>query len=692
MTSHWALRVRVAVCRRRVCFAVLAAQPAAAAPPPEQYVTRSGGTLMLGGAPFRFTGMNIYNANWANGEMPPTTWITASSSRPSPTSASAASTAGDHGVIRAWFFQPLATPDKTGPRDWTRFDRTIAAAKAAGYYVIPTLGNQWGECGHKGATAGYKRIDWYRTGYTQLQPEDAVYTTYASYRDWVAEVVARYKDEPAILAWQLERGRDERRPARWMPGRSGGIRRPGPVGERCVGADQVDRPEPSRQPRHDRHGAVRHERRPVPRRSTAIPTIDLCEYHDYDPWAAMPGDAFNGLALRIQQCGELGKPLFVGEVGLRPVDVGGTVEARAAMFEAKLSAQFAAGVAGELAWAWEQGRFDAGRLRHRAGRSEPRGVRGALTRRSGPCPRSLTGARRRASLGRLICRRSRGRMMVTRTSRARARLAVLAVVAGSSALALGGPAREAAARTTSGAQPCASVTLSDPDCGQARPVPSLQPQATRRVLQHLASARQARTLRLAAAGTCRPLRAVFYTATDWMRLATKLAANASPCAQYFFSIPSLAADHTQIRADQAWRIRALGPQFHAMAEVSMGAWGKWVTSTGSTWYQAGVEARRRMAVAGYDVALGDTWAVNEFSSAVRQGTSTARADARNFVRGLAIGDGTRPPFAARCSSSAWDRTRSTSPSTRRTWRRGWTTPPSADRHGRYVSDGWKKCR
>jgi hypothetical protein len=110
-------------------------------------------------------------------------------------------------------------------------------------------------------------------------------------------------------------------------------------------------------------------------------------------------------------------------------------------------------------------------------------------------------------------------MIVTCTSRARARLAVLAVVAGSSTFALGGLAREASARTTSGAQPCASVTLSDPACGQARPVPSLQPQATRRLWQHLASARQARTLRLAAAGTCRPLRAVFYTATDWTRLA-----------------------------------------------------------------------------------------------------------------------------------------------------------------------------
>ena len=173
-------------------------------------------------------------------------------------------------------------------------------------------------------------------------------------------------------------------------------------------------------------------------------------------------------------------------------------------------------------------------------------------------------------------------------------------------------------------------------------MPSLQPKATRRLWRHLVDARRAPTLRLAATGTCRPLRAVFYTATDWMRLATKLAANASPCAQYYFSIPSLAADHTQMRADQAWRIRALGPQFHAMAEISMGAWGKWVTSTGSSWYQAGVEARRRMAAAGYDVGLGDTWAVNEFSSAVRQGSSTARADARNFVHGLYAGDGTQP--------------------------------------------------
>jgi hypothetical protein len=233
--------------------------------------------------------------------------------------------------------------------------------------------------------------------------------------------------------------------------------------------------------------------------------------------------------------------------------------------------------------------------------------------------------------------------MVRRRMRAFARMTVLGAVVVGTVGASGGLVPEVLAGAASLTQPsCASVTLSDPGCGQSRPVPSLQPKVTRRLWQHLVETRKARPLRLAATASCRPLRAVFYTATDWMRLATKLAANASPCAQYYFSIPSLAADHTQIRGDQAWRIRALGTQFHAMAEISMGAWGQWVTSTGSSWYQAGVEARRRMAAAGYDVSLGDSWAVNEFSSAVRQDGPSARANARSFVHGLYVGDGTKP--------------------------------------------------
>src|SRR5206468_5649331 len=61
----------------------------------------------------------------------------------------------------------------------------------------------------------------------------------------------------------------------------------------------------------------------------------------------------------------------------------------------------------------------------------------------------------------------------------------------------------------------------------------------------------------------------------------------------------------------AWRIRALGPSFHALAEIHYATWTRWVASTGSSWYQAGTTARERMAAAGYDVTQGDTWVVNE---------------------------------------------------------------------------------
>lgn len=174
------------------------------------------------------------------------------------------------------------------------------------------------------------------------------------------------------------------------------------------------------------------------------------------------------------------------------------------------------------------------------------------------------------------------------------------------------------------------------------PVPSLEPAATHALWERL-SARAAFRPLAVEADACRPVRAVFYAATDWLRLATKLAAGASPCAQYLVSVPPVVADKTRPRPDQAWRIRALGPGVRALAEIHLTAWQKWVASTGSSWYEAGVEARRRMAAAGYDVAAGDTWAVNELSSAVRRGDGTRRTEVRDFLRGLYDAGGEGPP-------------------------------------------------
>jgi hypothetical protein len=175
------------------------------------------------------------------------------------------------------------------------------------------------------------------------------------------------------------------------------------------------------------------------------------------------------------------------------------------------------------------------------------------------------------------------------------------------------------------------------------PVASLEPAATAKLWRKLVATRDQQSQR---AADCRPLRAVFWAATDYLRLATKLAASASPCAQYYVSVPPIVGNKTQVRADAAWRIRELGPNFHALAEIHFTSWSKWVADTGSSWYTAGVTARQRMAAAGYDVTKGDTWVVNELSTAVRRGTGNARANIRELLRGLYEGDGAHPTRGA----------------------------------------------
>jgi len=64
--------------------------------------------------------------------------------------------------------------------------------------------------------------------------------------------------------------------------------------------------------------------------------------------------SLNGLALRLLQCAGLGKPLFVGEVGIKTSLVSSLL-GRATLLDAKLSVQLAAGVVGILAWDWRDG-------------------------------------------------------------------------------------------------------------------------------------------------------------------------------------------------------------------------------------------------------------------------------------------------------------------------------------------------
>lgn len=187
----------------------------------------------------------------------------------------------------------------------------------------------------------------------------------------------------------------------------------------------------------------------------------------------------------------------------------------------------------------------------------------------------------------------------------------------------------------------AAVLVVVPSAFAARqnPVPSLTPAATER-LWGAEVARAALQPRLQVSVDCRPARVVIYAQTDWLRAATKLAQNGSACAQYYVSVPPLAADKTMPRANQASQIRALGAGFHALDEISFSGWSTWVAAGNGTWLEAGLLARQRMVAAGFDIGQGDSWAMNELSSAVRKGTGSARRNALDFMHGLA-NDGVR---------------------------------------------------
>ena len=321
--------------------------PTAAASAPAGFVSRNGTQLTLDGQPYEFTGINIYNINsdgWCGPDM-----------RSGQTLDDALTAIGPGmEVIRGWFFQGSAIDWTTGTRDWTAFDHALDVAGAHGLKVIPTLTDQWGECGtHVNDPAnGTKTRQWYVDGYKNSQPGMLV-----SYREWVAEVVARYKDDPRIALWQLSNEAE----IRYVDGSGNDLGCPSgnePADILRAWASDVSGLVKSIDANHlvslgtlgsGQCGAQGAQYQSV----HDVATIDLCEYHDYgSPLVGIPGDQYNGLQVRIDQCDALDKPIFVGEAGIIPNEVGGTLQGRADAFQAKIDAQFAAGVKGFLAWAW----------------------------------------------------------------------------------------------------------------------------------------------------------------------------------------------------------------------------------------------------------------------------------------------------------------------------------------------------
>ncbi len=126
-----------------------------------------------------------------------------------------------------------------------------------------------------------------------------------------------------------------------------------------------------------------------------------------------------------------------------------------------------------------------------------------------------------------------------------------------------------------------------------------------------------------------------------LTLPNAFAAVQDRCTRYYVDLPHLTPDATMPRGGVE-HVHALGPRFHAMAEFSWGAWRQWIAESPGTrdWRLAGEAFRARMAAAGYDVARGDTWVINEFPSTTRTGALDVWTHEREAVRALA-NDGTQ---------------------------------------------------
>ena len=316
--------------------ATASAQPtvgATPAPPPtvSGIVQKQGATFVLNGSPFVFTGFSIYNAN---SRFVSTCWDTLNEG----TSLSdSLSLLGGQEVFRAWFYQGLALTN--GVRDWSAFDKTLAVAAAHNMRVLLSLSGEGGDC-KDFPVDSHKYEAWYLNGYNQ--PE----TSGVSYLQWIQEVGARYRNNPAVFGYQLMGEAEDPIDASgtcsstsvatlkaWADASAAAIKAVDPTHLVTVGVIGTGQCGASGTAYQGLHSG---------------PNIDFCTVEDYgSPAVALPGDQWNGMLTRIAECNAMGKPLVVSESG-----IGRTDPNRAAEWDIKMAAQFGAGVRGFLIWDW----------------------------------------------------------------------------------------------------------------------------------------------------------------------------------------------------------------------------------------------------------------------------------------------------------------------------------------------------
>jgi len=307
------------------------------------FVQRDGKDLYVGDNVWNPIGVNIFGCN-KNG----TIWTPPDSSL---TAIQAELGKKKMHLMRAWFFQPMFVTN--GQRDWTKFDNTLRAAQSHCVKVMVVLANEW--AAYDGISV-QRPLSWWEGGYTTQVDTGSL----VPYRDWVSEVVTRYKDDPTIACWQLVNEGEARE--------SDGTTCTYPASTNAIVAFADDIGALIRNIDANHLISIGTIPGECGSNEASYSTLngnqynDICVYHDYGyPESSMSNtDSYNGLQTTINRTNVLDKPLLIGEMGIHGQPGAYSLADRATYFEAKFADQTAAGISGLLIWNWDPTPGDCG--------------------------------------------------------------------------------------------------------------------------------------------------------------------------------------------------------------------------------------------------------------------------------------------------------------------------------------------
>ncbi|MDT7545571.1 MAG: mannan endo,4-beta-mannosidase [Actinomycetota bacterium] len=327
---------------------------AIAAPVNPNVITRSGSTLMLHGHAYRFTGVNAYelgtywSVNAGCGQQLSDVQLDAFFAGLRPDS-----------VVRFWAFQAQGVNKATHKIDFTGLDRVFRAAERHGQRLLPVLGNQDGSCddGH------WRDAAWYSGAYTKKFNDDRRGLNVLPYSSWVSSVVTRYRSSPALGMWEPLNEPEAANCAAGFLGNACYAHKICPATAattlrlffNSVGA-QIKRLDPTHL---IASGVIGGSQCGINQGDFSTvhgsSYLDVATYHDYGNDAvAVPGDAWTGMLVRLDQARALSKPLITEEVGIVSASDSASGctsrDARAALLTDKLTAQLSAGSRGFLVW------------------------------------------------------------------------------------------------------------------------------------------------------------------------------------------------------------------------------------------------------------------------------------------------------------------------------------------------------